>query len=262
MYSTFNPSSYRPTQAPASAPATYDSKYGNDFVKVWSQCVAKETPRSANPFPVPYKPYQTPISDNRSAGQRPPSPINPSTSRWSRPPQTTSYPMARQIPAASASQAEQQPTLHHNDALESPITIQQRPRPSAVNGRYVLDIPQPSMTCATPSPLEDILLYTPKDYQLDERVIDQKKGMLPEMPPKVADGFPRMKISDGRLDQEKIPIEVPPVSETPIPAVEPLPSRVEASAIALYRMYQDPETDYTEPSQVCCYSFWSFRFIY
>jgi hypothetical protein len=255
MYSTFNPSSYRPTQAPASAPATYDSKYGNDFVKVWAQCVAKETPKSTNVYPVPYESYQTPLSDNKAVGQHLPTPANPSTSRWSRPLQTTSYPMARQIPAASTPQVEQQTTLYHNDTLESPLTIQQRPPPSAVNGRYVLDIPQPSTTYAAPSPLEDILLYTPEDYRLDGRVIDQKKGMLPEMPLKVGDGFSRMKISDGRLDQEKIPIEVPPVSaiESPLPA-EPLPSKVEESVTALYRMYQDPKTDYTEPSQACCWS--------
>lgn len=256
MYSTFNPSSYRPTQAPATVPAnyTYDSKYGNDFVKVWAACVAKQTPKPTHALPIQRTRYQTPDHDNTSA-ERLPISINSRPSLWSRAANTASYPTARQIPTASTSQVPE-PELHHNDALESPITIQPGPRRPA-NDRYTLDIPHTSSMHTTPSPPEDTFLHTPERPAVDETVVRQKQqGMLP----KVGDGSHRMKLGDDGLDQEKVGIDVladeQSAFETPSPAVEPLPQQIQAATAALYRMYRDPETDYTEPSQVCS-SLWS-----
>jgi len=255
MYSTFNPSSYRPTQAPATVPAnyTFDSEYGNDFVKVWAACVAKQTPNPTHVLPIQRKRYQTPNHDTDSA-ERPPIPIGSRPSLWSRAATTGSLPTA-QIPTASTSQVPE-PTLHHNDTLESPITIQPNQR-RPVNNRYTLDIPQTSSMHTTPSPPEDTFLHTPGRPPVDERVVGQKQqGMLP----KVGDGFHRMKIGDDALDQEKVGIDVladgKSAFETPPPAVEPLPQQIQAAAAALYRMYRDPETDYTEPSQVCSSLWW------
>ena len=256
MYSTFNPSSYRLTQAPATVPAnyTYDSKYGNDFVKVWAACVAKQTPNPTHALPIQRQRYQTPNDDTNPA-ERPPISINSRPSLWSRAVNTDSLPMARQLPTASTSQVPE-PTLHHNDTLESPITIQPGPR-RPVNNRYTLDIPQTSLIQTTPSPPEDTFLHTPGRPPVDETVVRQRQqGMLP----KVGDGFHRMKIGDDALDQEKVGIDVladgKSAFETPPPAVEPLPQQIQAAAAALYRMYRDPETDYTEPSQVCSSLWW------
>lgn len=178
------------TQAPATVPAnyTYDSVYGNDFVKVWAACVAKQTPNPTHALPIQRKRYQTPNHDTNSA-ERPTISINSRPSLWSRAATTSSSPTARQIPTASTSQVPE-PTLHHNDTLESPITIQPGQR-RPVNHRYTLDIPQTSTNHTTPSPPEDTFLHTPERPTVDERIVRQKQqGMLPN----VGDGFHRMKL--------------------------------------------------------------------